>query len=77
MKFLIDFFPVLAFFIAFYIPEDREQGIYVATAVAIVASFLQISLLWLIQRRIEKMHVITFLLLNVCPELSLSFAHLS
>ena len=65
MKFLIDFFPVLAFFIAFYIPEDREQGIYVATAVAIVASFLQISLLWLIQRRIEKMHVITFLVILV------------
>ena len=63
MKFLIDFFPVLAFFIAFYVPGDREQAIYVATAAAIIASTLQMAGLWLLKHKIEKMHVITFLLI--------------
>jgi len=44
MQLLVDFFPLLLFFIAF-----KWQGIYVATAVAIVASFVQIA--WLFWRR--------------------------
>jgi intracellular septation protein len=65
MKFLIDFFPVIAFFVAFYIPEDREQGIYLATAAAIAASFIQIAGTWLVKRRVENMHLVTFLLILV------------
>lgn len=65
MKFLVDFFPVLAFFIAFYVPADREQAIFVATAAAIVASAIQMAGLWLLKHRIQKMHVITFLLILV------------
>ena len=65
MKFLVDFLPVLAFFIAFYLPADREQAIYVATAAAIAASAIQIAGLWLLKHKIEKMHVITFLLILV------------
>jgi len=65
MKFLVDFFPVLAFFIAFYIPEDREQGIYLATAVAIAASFIQITTFWVLKRRVENMHLVTFVLILV------------
>ena len=60
MKFLIDFFPVLAFFIAFKIPENTEQGIYLATATIIVATILQLAINWVIYRRFEKAHVITF-----------------
>ena len=60
MKFLIDFFPVLAFFIAFKIPENTEQGIYLATATIIVATLLQLAINWVIYRRFEKAHVITF-----------------
>ena len=42
MKFLFDLFPVLVFFIAF-----KVAGIYVATAVAIAATFAQIGwVLW-------------------------------
>jgi len=63
MKFFVDFFPVLAFFIAFYLPGDREQAIYVATAAAIVASTLQIAGLWLLKHKIQNMHIITFLLI--------------
>src|SRR6266545_2825210 len=44
MKFLFDLFPVIVFFIAFKI-----WGIYVATGVAIGASFVQIG--WLLARR--------------------------
>ena len=50
MKFLFDLFPVILFFIAF-----KLQGIYVATAVAIAASFGQIGWLWLRGRKIDAM----------------------
>src|SRR5487761_1913236 len=50
MKFLFDLFPVILFFIAF-----KVQGIYVATAVAIAASFVQIGWLWLRRRKIDAM----------------------
>src|SRR5262252_9731959 len=47
MKFLFDLFPVVLFFIAF-----KFAGIYVATAVAIVASLAQVA--WL---KLRKQHV--------------------
>jgi len=50
MKFLFDLFPVIVFFAAFKLAD-----IYVATAVAIGATFLQIGLLALLGRRIEPM----------------------
>jgi len=50
VKFLFDLLPVFLFFVAFKI-----AGIYVATAVAIGASFLQIGLLALLKRKIEPM----------------------
>ena len=43
MKFLFDLFPVILFFIAF-----KVSGIYVATGVAIAATFAQIG--WLLAR---------------------------
>lgn len=65
MKFLFDFFPVLAFFIAFYVPEDRDQAIYIATATAIIASVFQIVIYWIQNKRVEKMHIITLVLILV------------
>ena len=62
MKFLFDFFPLVAFLVAFYYPEDREQGIYLAIQVLIIASTIQIIIYWLITRKFEKMHVITLIL---------------
>lgn len=50
MKFLFDLFPVLLFFIAFKLAD-----IYVATAVAIGATCLQIGWLKLRGRRVEPM----------------------
>ncbi len=54
MKLLFDFFPILLFFIAY-----KMQGIYVATGVAIAASFAQVSVSWLRHRKVEKMHLAT------------------
>ena len=50
MKFLFDFFPVILFFIAFKVAD-----IYAATAVAIVATFVQVGWLKLRGRKVEPM----------------------
>jgi len=50
MKFLFDFFPIILFFIAFKIAD-----IYVATGVAIAATFVQVGWLKLRGRRVEPM----------------------
>ena len=68
MKFLFDFFPILLFFIAY-----KAYDIYVATAVAIVASFIQVGWFWLHHRRVEKMHIITLLLITVLGGATLIF----
>lgn len=54
MKLLFDFFPVILFFIAY-----KLEGIYVATAIAIAATLLQVGYLWLRHRRVEAMHLVT------------------
>ena len=54
MKLLFDFFPLLLFFVAF-----KLAGIYVATAVAMVASFAQVGGYWWKYRRFETMHLLT------------------
>jgi intracellular septation protein len=66
MKFLADFFPVLLFFLAYQLYD-----IYVATAVAIAASFVQVAYQWLRRRSVEKMHVVTLGLLVVFGGLTL------
>ena len=50
MKFLFDIFPVVLFFIAF-----KFFDIYVATAVAMGATFLQIGWVWLRHRKVDNM----------------------
>src|SRR5262245_3151631 len=50
MKFLFDLFPVILFFIAFKVAD-----IYVATAVAIAATFLQVGWLKLSGKRVDPM----------------------
>jgi intracellular septation protein len=60
MKFLYDLFPLLLFFAAF-----KYYGIYTATAVAIVASFVQVGLFWLKHRRFETMQVVTLVVIAV------------
>ena len=65
MKFFLDFLPGLAFLVALFIPEDRQEGIYLATKVLITTSFLQIFLGWLLTRKIERQYVVIFLVVLV------------
>ncbi|MEZ5541915.1 MAG: septation protein A [Pseudomonadota bacterium] len=67
MKFLFDLFPLILFFGAF-----KLYDIYVATAVAIGAAFVQTGLFWLKHRRFEKMHLITLGILVVFGGLTLA-----
>lgn len=60
MKFLADFFPVLLFFAAY-----KVYDIYVATAVAIAASFVQVGAHWYRHRRFETMHLVTLAIMVV------------
>jgi len=60
MKFLADFFPVLLFFVAY-----KLHGIYLATAVAIAASALQVGYHGWRHRRVQNMHLITLGILVV------------
>ncbi len=60
MKFLFDIFPVILFFAAF-----KFFGIYIATAVAIVATVLQIGWVWLRHRKVDNMQWISLALIVV------------
>lgn len=60
MKILLDFFPIFLFFIAY-----KLYGIYVATAVIIAASIVQVSFFWFKNHRVEKMHLITLILVVI------------
>lgn len=60
MKQLIDFIPLIIFF-ALY----KLQDIYVATGALIAASALQIIVTYFVYRKIEKMQVITFLMVAI------------
>lgn len=68
MKLLFDLFPVILFFIAF-----KLYGIYVATAVAIVASILQVAYVYAKNKRVEKMHIITLALIIILGGATLIF----
>ena len=63
-----DLFPVILFFIAY-----KMEGIFVATAVAIAASALQVAIFWLKNRSFEKMHLITLGLITVLGGATLFF----
>ena len=60
MKLLYDFFPVILFFVAY-----KAYDIYVATAVIIVASAIQIGFHWLKHREVNRMHLTTALLVGI------------
>lgn len=66
MKFLYDFFPIVLFFIAY-----KTYDLYVATAVIIVASSLQVAFSWFRHRKVEKMHLITLVIVVVFGGLTL------
>ncbi len=68
VKILFDFFPIALFFVAY-----KLYDIYVATAVAIAATFVQVGAFWLRHRRFERMHLITLALITVLGGATLIF----
>jgi intracellular septation protein len=69
MKFLFDFFPIIVFYAAYKLSGD---DIFTATGAAIVATFLQVGYSYWKFRRVERMHVITALLLLVFGGLTIA-----
>lgn len=68
MQLLFDFLPVIAFFIAYQLAHD----IFVATAVIIVATVLQVTIHWLRTRRVNPMHLVSAGLVLVFGGLTLA-----
>jgi len=66
MKLLLDFFPVIAFFVAYQITD-----IYVATATIMVAMVFQIIVLWLWKRSIGRMMLLSTLLVLIFGSITL------
>ena len=60
MEFLLDFFPAIIFLLVF-----KWQGIYIATASLIIASFLQLAVTWAWKKKVKKIHLATALLVLV------------
>ena len=60
MKLLFDLFPLIIFFAAF-----KLYDIYIATAAAIIATFIQVGVFWFQHRRFETMHLMTLVVISV------------
>ena len=60
MKFFLDLFPAIAFFVAYKI-----SGIYVATSVLIASMFALVLIYWLWKRELHKMHLITAIIVAI------------
>ncbi len=68
MKLLIEFFPIVLFFIAFKI-----KGIFIATLVALIASVSQVGYLFLTKKKIEPMMWISLCIIVIFGGATLLF----
>ncbi|MSP27101.1 MAG: septation protein A [Methylococcales bacterium] len=68
MKQFLEFFPILLFFIAF-----KVYDIYVATAVVIAATVVQVAFIWFRYRKVETMQWVTLGLVLVMGGATLYF----
>jgi intracellular septation protein len=57
MKLLLDFFPILLFFVSY-----KLSDIYTATAVLMAATTVQMAVIYVRERSLQTMHKITFVL---------------
>ncbi|WP_114785551.1 septation protein A [Vibrio tetraodonis] len=57
MKQLLDFIPLIIFFVLY-----KMQDIYVATGALIIATAVQVILTYLLYKKVEKMQLITFVM---------------
>jgi intracellular septation protein len=68
MKLLFDFFPIVLFFVGY-----KFFGIYIATAIAIAASLIQVVLYRFKHQHYEKMHVFSFVVISILGGATLFF----
>ncbi|MDD1782687.1 septation protein A [Enterovibrio sp. ZSDZ35] len=68
MKQLLDFIPLIIFF-ALY----KMYDIYTATGALIVATIIQVAVTWVLYRKVEKMQIITAVLVAVFGGMTLFF----
>ena len=68
MKFLFDLFPVILFFAAF-----KLSDIFVATGVAIIATFAQIAWVWFRHRKVDTMLWVSLAIITVFGGMTLIF----
>jgi intracellular septation protein len=73
MKLFIDFFPALAFLLALIIPANREQSVYFATEVLIAATVLQVLIVWIANRRVDRQYLIILAVVLVLGTATLLF----
>lgn len=90
MKLLVDFFPIILFFITYhqagvltsvpaignlFSPTTHETVVatMLATAVAIVASFIQVGGYWLKSHKVEKMHLFSLALITILGGITIAF----
>jgi intracellular septation protein len=66
MRFLIDFFPIVLFVVAY-----KLEGIYTATAVLMGATIVQSALLYAMERKLQTMQKVTLVLILVFGALTL------
>lgn len=67
MQLLFDFFPIVAFFVAF-----KFYDMFVATAVIIVAAMLQIVIHWIWKRSFNRMHIVSAILILIFGGITLT-----
>lgn len=68
MKQLLDFLPLVVFFIVY-----KLYNIYAASGALIAATAVALVISWVLYRKLEKMTIITFLLVTVFGSLTLIF----
>jgi intracellular septation protein len=66
MQLLVDFLPIIVFFVAF-----KLYGMYVATAAIIVAMAIQIAVQWIRERTVNKMLLISGVLVAILGGITL------
>ena len=66
MKILFDLFPLLIFFGAF-----KFYDIFIATAAAIIATFIQVGIFWRKRRRFETIHIVTLIVITLLGGLTI------
>jgi intracellular septation protein len=66
MKFLIDFLPIVVFFVVY-----KLQGIYAATAVLMVATILQMGYIYFTEKKLQTIHKVTLVMVLLFGTLTL------